>query len=236
MKPLIGLPGRRKKGSEIAGNLEVLTDSDIDIYYADYARGVVDAGGIPVHLPLDVDPADLVDRLDGVLLTGGCDIEPARYGQEVAGAVDTNAQRDEYELALLDGAIALDLPTIGICRGLQVVNVHAGGTLIQDVPEHAVLDQPVDKLTHDVVFELGTRIGELYGERQSVNSLHHQAIDEVGDGLVVAGRAADGGIEAIESTSKPILAVQWHPEMLSTRPGDPLFSWLIEKATARASA
>ena len=236
MKPLIGLPGRRKKGFEIAGNLEALTDFDIDIYYADYARGVIEAGGIPIHLPLDVDPSELVDRLDGVLLSGGCDIEPSRYGQEVNGAVDTNAQRDEFEWALLDGAMALDLPTIGICRGLQVVNVHAGGSLVQDVPEHAVLDQPVDTLAHDVVFELGTKIGELYGERRSVNSLHHQAVDQLGEGLVIAGRTADGGVEAIESISKPILAVQWHPEMLPTRKGDPLFSWLIDKATERASA
>lgn len=234
MQPLIGLPGRRRKGSQIVGNPEILADFDIDLYYADYARGVIEAGGLPVHLPIEADAAALIERLDGVLLPGGADMDPACYDHPLNGSVDLEPERDSFELALLDGATALDLPVLGICRGIQVVNVHAGGTLHQDLPPHAKFNDPADTLSHDVVFELGTTLGGLYGERREVNSLHHQAIDTLGDGLVVSGRATDGTIEAIESTNKPIVAVQWHPEMLPTRVNDPVFSWLVNTAATTA--
>ncbi|MEE9415315.1 MAG: gamma-glutamyl-gamma-aminobutyrate hydrolase family protein [Acidimicrobiales bacterium] len=230
MTPLIGLPGRRKKGDMIVGNPDILAGFDLDLYYADYARAVLEAGGLPVHIPMDIDAAAIVERLDGILLPGGADIDPQRYGHELDGSVDTEDIRDVFEHELIDGAIALDIPLLGICRGIQMINVHAGGTLHQDVPPHARFDDPTTTLSHEVTFEVATTIGGLYGERREVNSLHHQTIDELGEGLVVSARAPDGTIEAIEATNKPIIAVQWHPEMLPTRSADPVFSWLVESA------
>lgn len=229
--PLIGLPGRRKKGRQLAGGLESMADFDIDMYFADYARGIIDAGGLPVHIPLDVDAAALIDRLDGLLLTGGADMNPSTYGAELAGSTGIEDIRDASELAFLDGALDRDLPVLGICRGLQVINVHAGGTLHQDIPPHGRFTEPPSMIAHDVVFEAGTTVADLYGERQEVNSLHHQTVDRLGDGLIVSGRAPDGTIEAIEAAGKPVLAVQWHPEMLPTRATDPAFAWLVDAAS-----
>ena len=235
--PLIGVVGSRTSGDQILGNLDVLGPSPIDIYYADYAQAVIEAGGLPVYLPLDVAPAAIVARLDGLLMTGGTDIAPERYGAEPHDALlVTVPERDDYELAVLDAAYECELPTLGICRGLQIVNVHAGGTLRQHVPAHAFVDGPADDLTHEVAIEAGSSLHALYGDRHKVNSLHHQAADRIGDQLRVVARADDGGIEALEHVSLPIIAVQWHPEMLPTRPTDPVFAWLVTQAGARLSA
>ena len=144
MKPLIGLVGSRFTGSRLTGNLGVLGASPIEIFYADYSQAVIEAGGLPVWVPLDVDPVEMVARLDGIVMTGGEDIEPKRYGQEPDDALgEIVFERDEYELAILDAVVAGGLPTLGICRGLQTINVHAGGTLHQHVPEHAFVDGPI---------------------------------------------------------------------------------------------
>lgn len=231
MKPLIGLPGSQTLAANLSGNLPVLDTHKIDVYYSLYARAVVDAGGLPVHLPLDVDPREFVERLDGILLTGGADINPSQYGHEVDGSVDIDDLRDELELKLLDGAIELKVPVLGICRGLQVINVHAGGTLHQHVPSHTFHDDDGSATVHEVNFELATTLGGIYGARHDVNSLHHQSIDALGDDLVVAGRSPDGSIEAIERSDSPVIAVQWHPEMLPTRPADPVFRWLVDASS-----
>ena len=141
--PLIGLPGRRKRASEMAGLPEVFDDRDVDLYFADYARGVIEAGGIPVHLPIDVDPAAVGERLDGIVLPGGTDIDPVRYGADPHPELLTPEQeRDDLELGLLSAALDADIPVLGICRGIQIVNVHQGGTLHQHVPEHGRFDLP----------------------------------------------------------------------------------------------
>lgn len=231
-QPLIGLVGSRFTGSRIVGNLDVLGASPIDVFYADYSRGVIEAGGLPVWVPVDVDPADIVERLDGIVMTGGTDIDPANYGQEPHPAVlEFVPERDEYELAVLDAVAARELPTLGVCRGLQMINVHAGGTLHQHVPEHAFVDGPGDALTHEVQFAEGSVVAGVYGRTLLVNSLHHQAAAEIGDGLRVTGTAPDGGVEAIEHEDLPMVAVQWHPEMLPTRPTDPIFRWLVGAAS-----
>lgn len=216
------------QGRDLVRNLDVLASSPIDVFYADYSQAVIAAGGLPVFVPLDVDPADVIDRLDGVLVTGGDDIDPTRYG----AARDPNTQpseptRDIQELALLDAAVATKKPVLGICRGIQIVNVHAGGTLHQHVPEHAFLDQAGSVEQHDVDFERGSILAGLYGDRRRVNSLHHQAVDRVGESLCVTARTVDGGIEGLEHETLPIVAVQWHPEMLITAATDPLFGWLV---------
>lgn len=235
-RPLIGLTGSRMHGGDLVRNLDVLASSPIDVFYADYSQSVIAAGGLPVFLPLDVDPAHVIERLDGVLITGGDDIDPVRYGAERSEHTQpSESTRDAQELALLDAAVDATTPVLGICRGIQIVNVHAGGTLRQHVPEHAFLQEAGSVEQHDVLVEPGSVLAGLYGERHSVNSLHHQSVDRVGAGLRVTCRSDDGGVEGLEYESLPIVAVQWHPEMLSTAATDPIFRWLVDAATAAGS-
>lgn len=230
--PLIGLPGRRKKGGQIVDFPDILHDLDLDLYFADYGRGVIEAGGIPVNLPIDVDVSAVVGRLDGVLLTGGTDIDPARYHAEAHPEVlDIETERDQLELDLFAGAMARDIPVLGICRGIQLVNVARGGTLHQHVPTHSRFDQPAHSETHGITITDGSILSSLYGTDHRVNSLHHQSVADLGDGLTVTATADDGTIEGLELGDN-VLAVQWHPEMLATRPTDPVFRWLVDRAAS----
>jgi putative glutamine amidotransferase len=244
-KPLIGLTGRRRSAAAIAGFPASLHGLAIDLYLADYAREVLAAGGLPVNLPMDADPLDYLAHLDGILLSGGADLHPARYGAEPDGNGDYEPDRDALELRLLAGARERELPVLGICRGLQLINVAAGGTLHQHVAEHARYDVAPDTHVHEVTFEADSLLGSLYqstpmnrgtssASARPVNSLHHQTVDRVGDGLVVVARSADGTVEGLETPDGSMVAVQWHPEMLSTP--EPVFGWLIEAAQARAGA
>jgi putative glutamine amidotransferase len=233
--PIIGLTGRRKPGSDIAGLPGVLNTLDLDLYFGHYTRAVVAAGGLPVLLSLDT-PVDVVERLDGILISGGADVHPDAYGQPLAPELTSlEPARDAYEFAILEAAYAAEVPVLGICRGLQIINVHHGGTIHQHVPDHGRHDLPIDHLLHDVAFAPGSIAAGIYGPQIAVNSLHHQTIDEVGDGLLVVGRCVggpdDNAIEAIEVDGVEALAVQWHPEMLNSP--DPAFEWLTERAAAR---
>lgn len=232
-RPLIGLTGRRKSARQFVDTYEILRDLEGDWYYADYARGVFEAGGLPVHLPLDVDPALFVDRLDGILFSGGGDIAASRYGM-AKGEHDDAAEpvRDEFELGLFTAATHRELPVLGICRGLQLVNIATGGTLHQHVPDHAGFTLPPATLLHDIAIDPESVLGSIYGPQHKVNSLHHQSVDKVGAGMRVTANH-DGSVEGLEHESLPIVAVQWHPEMLPTRPSDPIFSWLVDAASAR---
>lgn len=230
-RPLIGLPGRRKAGRDVAGMLTTFADMQIDLYFANYAKGVIAAGGLPVHLPIDVDPLLIIDRLDGLLLTGGTDIEPSLYGAESETDIyPPEPERDDLELGLFKGAVHRQIPVLGICRGQQIVNVGAGGTLHQDVPPHSGVGHAVDAELHEVTLEPDSILRELYGASVWVNSLHHQAVDTVGEDLRVTGWSDDDVAEGLEHTSLPIVCVQWHPEMMPTRDTDPIFSWLVEAA------
>lgn len=229
--PLIGLPGRRTHGAQIVGYPAALTETRLDLYFADYAAAIVEAGGLPVHLPFDGVLAGYVDVLDAVVLPGGADIDPARYGHEPSPhAYTPEPDRDEFEAELFDLAVDRAMPVLGICRGLQLVNVCAGGTLHQHVPHHNRLDVAPHTEVHEVVFAAGSRLAAIYGERRSVNSLHHQVVDSVGGSLTVTATADDGTIEGLEHDDLPVLAVQWHPEMMASRPSDPLFQWLVDAA------
>ena len=229
--PLIGISGRSRKAGDTNIRPDALRECDIDLYFCDYARGVLAAGGLPVFLPTVADPADYAERLDGLLLSGGADIEPSRYGQGVNAELYTpEPARDAFEIAMLDGAARSGVPVLGICRGIQVLNVHGGGTLHQHIAAHASFEQP-SSLVHRVELAEGSLAESLYGPSQQVNSLHHQTIDRLADGYEITGRSEDGTVEVIEAHERPWIGVQWHPELLGTRDTDPIFTWLVQSAS-----
>jgi putative glutamine amidotransferase len=187
---------------------------------ANYAEQVAAAGGVPVLLPPLPGVAAAVDRLDGLLLTGGGDIDPDRYGAQLHPRTSrVNAPRDAAELEVLDAAMAAGLPVLGVCRGMQLVNVARGGTLCQHLPDDGG-HTPVPGTfgSHPVRVAPGTRLAGILGangDGVDVPTAHHQAIDRLGDGLVATAWAEDGVIEAVERTDTGgsfFVAVQWHPE------------------------
>jgi len=191
-----------------------------------YYELVASAGGRPLLLPpTHTSPdgpgagaAEVVEMIDALILTGGGDVDPHAYGEDPDPTVGgVNPIRDESERALLAAALAADLPVLAICRGLQVLNVELGGTLIQNLPD------VTGNLTHrsaPLVFgevavstESDTRVNEVFGPNPTVLCSHHQAVDQLGRGLIATARAADGVIEAVELPSaRFVLGVQWHPE------------------------
>ena len=186
---------------------------------ADYVRAVERAGGRPLLVPPSEDGIDeTLDAVDGVIFSGGSDLDPATYGQEphpeTKGVV---AGRDRAELTLLEAALARDMPVLAVCRGSQVLNVARGGDLVQHLPEVVGHDDhkhtPGQYADHDVELEPETRLAELLGDRAPVKSHHHQGFGRLGSGLRQAARAEDGTVEALEDPSHRFaLGVLWHPE------------------------
>lgn len=189
----------------------------------DYMNSVSRAGGIPVLLPVtDKDEAleEIARRFDGFLFTGGPDVEPAFYGQKKEDFCgDICPERDNMEMKLFRLVFDLGKPILGICRGIQLMNVALGGTLYQDIPTqvpsevpHRVLEKPQGRETHEIFVEPECPFGNL-PLCLKVNSRHHQAIERLAPGLAVRARAADGIIEAVYMPDRPnVRAVQWHPE------------------------
>lgn len=236
-RPLIGLTGRVRAAADIAGFPAGLAQVGVDLYVSAYAAAVFAAGGLPVHVPQGIDPAAYAGRLDGLLLSGGADLDPGRYGavaDPALGAVEP--ARDDAELGLVERAVTDGLPILGICRGLQLLNVWAGGSLHQHVPEHARYDIAPDDAFDEVVVSPASRLGLMYGPSRRVNSLHHQSVDRVADGWIVTARSTDGTVEALEWPGHDVIAVQWHPELLPNASADPLFAWLVDRARATAGA
>jgi putative glutamine amidotransferase len=239
--PRIGLTGvtRAVSGAERSG------------VNSAYVRAVLRAGGVPLILAplIGVRHNDrILDTLDGLVLTGGEDVDPAFYGHDphpALGSVD--AVRDEFELALFRDAWARRIPTLAICRGIQLVNVALGGSLWQDIPAErpgALAHQQEngrDARTHEVSITMGSRLAEALGTtRCEVNSFHHQSIRELAGGLVITARAPDDEIEGIESGPEApwLLAVQWHPEEFhhhEVAPDHGLFEALIREARVPSS-
>jgi putative glutamine amidotransferase len=183
---------------------------------AGYPRLVQRAGGMAVMLPPDEASraADVVSRLDGVVIAGGPDVDPSRYGAERDPRTGPPAPaRDAWELALIDAALTARVPLLGICRGMQLLNVALGGTLVQHLDGHAEI---VGTFGHHPVKPIpGTRYATAVPEETSVPTYHHQSIDRLGTGLLPSAHAEDGTIEAIELPAADgwVLGVQWHPEM-----------------------
>jgi putative glutamine amidotransferase len=194
-----------------------------------YTQAVQEAGGLAVVLPAHGyvdDTAALLDRVDGLLFSGGPDLDPAVYGHDRHPKVgpDVDKVSDEYELALLRGAAERDLPVLGICRGMQALNVSRGGTLRQHLPDVTALDHLQDYEpfvpAHPVVVEPGSLLHRVAGATElPVNSFHHQAADAIGAGLEVCARAQDGTVEALwDPAARFCLGVQWHAELLTHDP------------------
>ena len=212
----------------------------IDGTQRDYGDRVAEAGGVPFLLIGRSRSSAMLSRADGLLFTGGGDVEPARYGalgSPESGGVDVDRDRAEVELVI--EAEATGIPVLAVCRGIQIVNVARGGTLIQHLPAvttepHLVIDRPND-LVHAVRVDPDSELRHLLGADEIwVNSLHHQAVDTVGDDLRAVAWAEDGTIEAIEDRRSRIIGVQWHPEQLADQAQQRrLFSWLVDQSHLR---
>ena len=175
--------------------------------YQNYTAAIMAAGGL---LRFSEETSEAAD-CDGLLLPGGGDLEPWRYGQENFACRDLEPERDDAELVLLERFTVSGKPVLGICRGLQTINVFFGGTLVQDLPGHSAVSR--DRL-HAVAAAPRT-FGSLWGTRPVVNSAHHQAADRLGTGLQAVQWAPDGTVEAFCHETLPVWAVQWHPERLT---------------------
>jgi len=217
----------------------------------DYRQAVLHVGGEVRILDPTVDVRGTLNGLDGVMLTGGGDVAPSRYGEQPHQSfIEAEAGRDDFELELVKVSREQNLPTFAICRGIQVLNVAYGGTLIQDIPSQLpgalphTLEVPQHQpfaLAHEIWVDRDTLLWRLMRERLSeadavqVNSRHHQAVKQVAPGLISSATAPDGVIEAIEDPSSPFcLGVQWHPENF-WRTGEfrPLFEGFLEATSKR---
>jgi putative glutamine amidotransferase len=230
----------------ITGNTRTLSGADRSGVNASYVRAVARAGAIPLILPPLINPAHAarsLEGLEGLVLSGGEDIDPTHYGQEPHPSLgDVDPARDAMELAVFRAAWERRLPVLAICRGLQLVNVAMGGTLWQDLPSERPGQLPHahtggrDDRTHEVRIEDRSRLARALNTlRCDVNSFHHQAIRHLAPGLVISARAPDGEVEGVETTAGDpwLLAVQWHPEEFhhhQTAPEHGLFRALAEEA------
>jgi putative glutamine amidotransferase len=212
-------------------------DQDAHLVADSYVAPLQRAGGLAVLLAVDARaPLELLDRVDGLMLIGGADLDPATYGAERDPATElTYPERDAFESALLCEAIDRGMPVLGICRGMQVLNAALGGTLVQNLVAadgshpHRRVRGTFEGNDHTVALEPGSLAARAVGEqRHLAHCHHHQAVLSVGDGLVVSGRAEDGVIEAIELADGSWgLGVQWHPE---ANDRSRLFGALVEAA------
>lgn len=218
--------------------------AEIDVYdtrlpahfsLTNYARSVEKAGGVPVILPITTDEdviAAMADRVDGVLVTGGVDVDPAAYGQKPVPEIDeTQPARDAFEFALIRRLVEQQTPTLAVCRGIQSVAVALGGRLTQHVDGHMVSERPNDT-AHTVDIEAGSRLAQIVGTTTlEVNSLHHQVVEVAPADARIVAHNPDGHIEALEVADQ-LIAVQWHPEMMRHRREHlALFEDLVRRAS-----
>jgi gamma-glutamyl-gamma-aminobutyrate hydrolase PuuD len=212
MRPLIGISTYREQARWGGWDVPAV------LLPATYADAVARAGGEPVLLPTGATTGGVVGRLDGLVLAGGADVEPSRYGQPAGpGTTVVRADRDAAELALLRAALDRDLPLLAICRGMQLLNTYLGGDLLQHLP-----DRPNNQC-HDpgpglfayrtVSIDAASTLHAVLGPTANAHCHHHQSLDRLAPGLVAAAWATDGIVEAVEAPNRRFcLAVQWHPE------------------------
>lgn len=219
MNKLIGIPDK--------------CDSDVVSIGINYTNAVIIGGNIPVVLPRTTDKAiisEMVAKTDAILLAGGCDIDPKLFGENPSPYLGTVVpERDAFEYAVIEAAVAQNKPIFGICRGIQIINVYFGGTLYQDlateVNPEAVIHQRPDKEwepVHEINIVKDSRLHKLLGtERIGVNSTHHQAVKDLAPDFHITATSDDEIVEAIESDKYPIFCVQFHPERLVNISGSP---------------
>jgi putative glutamine amidotransferase len=206
-----------------------------------YPAAIERAGGVPLVIPPLLDLAfvpDLLAGLSGLVLSGGPDIDPLHYHQRPHAHIgETFAQLDLLELALLHEAARIDLPVLGVCRGHQMINVFYGGTLYQDLPSDASSavrhrsKEVSGQAEHTIHVTEGSQLARVVEQGSHVNSFHHQAIHQLGQGLVVSATAPDGIIEAVEDPTRSLLlGVQWHPEALQSPRKQSVFSLLVKES------
>ena len=228
MRPLIGISAYSEEARWNAGPVPVALIPIV------YVHAVEAAGGRPLIVPASVEGIDeTLDALGGLIFSGGADLDPSSYGGDRhPETFDTQPERDRGELALLEAALARDMPVLAVCRGSQILNVARGGDLVQHLPE--VVGHNGHKVTpgvfadHEVTLDSDSRVGSLLGERAPVKSHHHQGYGTIGDALVPAAWAEDGTVEALEDPEKRFaVGVLWHPEV-----GEDfaLFHALVEQA------
>ena len=236
-RPVIGICAVRERARWAFWN------QDAHLVADSYVAPLQRAGGVAVLLAVDARaPVELLDRVDALMLIGGADLDPASYGASPDPAIEsTYPERDAFELAMLRGAIERDIPVLAICRGMQILNVAFGGTLEQNLAAadgshpHRRVVGTFDGNEHTVTLEAGSLAAEAVGEQAHIARCHHhQAVLDLGDGLVVTGRAeSDGVTEAIELVEGTwVLGVQWHPEADDR---SRLFEALVEAAREYAS-
>ena len=235
-RPLIGVCAAVEPAS-----FGVWKDEPAVLLPLSYARAIHGAGGMMAMLPPDrratENPEEVLDRLDALVLGGGADIDPETQGVEAhPETVGSNPDRDNFEIALARGALENGIPLLGVCRGMQILNVACGGTLDQHIPERLGHDihrpVPGSWAEHDVRIEPGSLAAQTAGtERLTVKSHHHQGVDRIPDGLTASAWASDDdSVEAIETTDGEfVLGVLWHPE---EDPEDSVIRSLVSRATA----
>lgn len=234
MRPLIGITTYAQEASWGVWRLPAA------LIPLDYVHAVERAGGRPVLIPPSDDGvAETLDVLDGIVFSGGSDVDPSRYGADLHPETDApQERRDAGELALLEAALERDMPTLAICRGFQLLNVARGGDLVQHLPDEVGSDEhkqtPGVFVQHPVEVKDGSRLATMVGGRSEVTSHHHQGIGRVGRGLVETAWAEDGTLEGVED---PLLrfavGVQWHPE---AGEDEALFEGLVREAQAYRAA
>ncbi len=242
MRPLIGIPCHALIRAE--------TGRPVYANNRSYVHAVESAGGLPILIPMINDLTTLtalLSRLDGLLLPGGIDLHPSRYGEEVHPLTEeADFVLDEFEITLASWAFQQDIPVLGICRGMQLINIVLGGSLFQDIDNqypdniaHSHRDWPRTHLAHKIIVEPGSRMEAILGAREvMVNSLHHQAIKDLGKGVRITGHAPDGVPELLEVTGyRFVMAAQSHPEEIySIEPAfERLFAAFVQASSARVN-
>lgn len=224
MKPIIGISGSIliNKGNTFSGYRRSYVNQD-------YVESVLRAGGIPFIIPFNEDLEsirEMVEHVDGVILSGGHDVNPYNYGEDPLLKIgEVFPERDVFDMEIYKTAVKFNKPVFGICRGFQIINVINGGSLYQDLSyadfvklKHDQQDNP-SQATHFVKFEEGTFLRDILGEESKVNSFHHQILKDVAPGFKVVAKSPDGVVESIQKITEDcfVVGVQWHPEMLSVK-------------------